>query len=48
MAVVFIAQNRDRVSIQLFTATASAPVWLLLTIAVLVGAVIGALLRTRR
>ena len=48
VAVVFIAQNRDRVSIHLFTATFSAPLWLLLTITVLVGAAVGALLRTRR
>jgi uncharacterized integral membrane protein len=48
ISVVFIAQNRDRVSIHLFTATVSAPLWLLLTITVLVGAAVGALLRTRR
>lgn len=46
--VVFIAQNRDRVSIHLLTATVSAPMWLLLTITVLVGAAVGALLRARR
>ena len=48
MTVVFIAQNRDRVSIHLFTATVSAPMWLWLTITVLVGAAVGALLRSRR
>ncbi|WP_249522397.1 lipopolysaccharide assembly protein LapA domain-containing protein [Modestobacter marinus] len=48
LTVVFIAQNRDRVSIHLFTATVPAPLWLLLTITVLVGAAVGALVRTRR
>lgn len=48
VTVLFIAQNRDRVSIHLFTATVSAPLWLLLTITVLVGAAVGALLRARR
>ena len=48
VAVVFIAQNRDRVSIHLLTATVSAPLWLLLTITALVGTAVGALLRARR
>jgi len=48
VAVVFIVQNRDRVTINLFTVDVSAPVWLILTIMVLVGMAVGALLRSRR
>jgi putative membrane protein len=49
LAVVFIAQNRDRVHISFFTLDVSAPVWLLLTIMTLIGVVVGALLsRARR
>jgi len=48
VAVVFIAQNRDRVSIHLLTIDVSAPVWLILTIMVLLGMAVGALLRGRR
>jgi uncharacterized integral membrane protein len=48
VTVLFITQNRDPVSIQLFVATVSAPLWLLLSITALVGAVVGALLRSRR
>ena len=48
VAVVFIVQNRDRVSINLFTIDVTAPVWLILTIMVAVGMAVGALLRGRR
>ncbi|WP_409329882.1 hypothetical protein [Trujillonella humicola] len=48
VTAVFIAQNRDRVSIHLFSATFTAPMWLLLTMTVLVGGAVGALLRSRR
>ncbi|WP_457000574.1 LapA family protein [Geodermatophilus sp. SYSU D00814] len=48
VAVVFIAQNRERVTINLFTVDVSAPVWLILTIMVLLGMAVGALLRWRR
>jgi putative membrane protein len=48
VAVVFIAQNRGRVSMHLFAATLSAPMWLLLSSIALVGAAVGALLRARR
>ena len=48
VAVVFIVQNRDRVTVDLFTVDVTAPVWLILTIMVLVGMAVGALLRSRR
>jgi uncharacterized integral membrane protein len=48
VAIVFIAQNRDRVSINLLWATLSAPQWLLLTFTALIGVAVGGLLRGRR
>lgn len=48
VVVVFIAQNRDPVSVHLLWATLSAPQWLLLTLTALIGAAVGALLRRRR
>jgi uncharacterized integral membrane protein len=48
VALVFIVQNRERVHINLFAIDVSAPVWLILTIMVLVGMAVGALLRGRR
>ena len=48
LAVVFIAQNRDRVRISLFTIDVTAPIWLILTVMVLVGMAVGVLLRGRR
>ncbi|WP_051939586.1 lipopolysaccharide assembly protein LapA domain-containing protein [Phaeacidiphilus oryzae] len=37
LAIVFIAQNRERVSIDFFTASLSCPLWLLLLIMAAVG-----------
>jgi uncharacterized integral membrane protein len=49
LAVVFIAQNRDRMQISFFTLDVSAPTWLLLTIMTVLGIAVGALLgRARR
>jgi uncharacterized integral membrane protein len=49
LAVVFIAQNRDRMQISFFTLDVSAPTWLLLTIMTVLGVAVGALLgRARR
>ena len=48
VAVVFIVQNRDRVSVNLFTIDVTAPVWLILTIMVLLGTAVGYLLRGRK
>jgi putative membrane protein len=48
LAVVFISQNRDRVSIDLFWLQVLAPLWLVLLVAVLAGVLIGSLGRLRR
>lgn len=48
LALVFILQNRASTSIEIFTLTISAPLWLILVISVAVGLLIGVLLRTRR
>ena len=48
VAIVFIAQNRGRVQIDLFWVSLSAPVWLLLTLMVLAGMAVSALLRRKR
>lgn len=48
VAIVFIAQNRDRVTVNLFTIDVTAPVWLILTVMVVLGLAVGALLRGRR
>ena len=48
LAVVFVAQNRDRVSIDLFWLQVSAPLWLILLVAVLAGVLIGVLTRRGR
>jgi uncharacterized integral membrane protein len=42
VAVVFIAQNRDEVSIDLLWLKLSAPLWLILLVAVFVGILIAA------
>jgi uncharacterized integral membrane protein len=48
LAVVFISQNRDRVSTDLFWLQVLAPLWLVLLVAVLAGVLIGSLGRRRR
>jgi putative membrane protein len=48
IAIVFIVQNRHRVHIDFFAVNLSAPVWLVLTVMVLVGVLIGYLLGRRR
>ncbi|MFI5720637.1 lipopolysaccharide assembly protein LapA domain-containing protein [Nocardia sp. NPDC051750] len=47
LAVVFIAQNRDRVDINFLLVTVTAPMWLVLLILFLVGALAGVLIRRR-
>lgn len=47
VAVIFIAQNRQETTIQLFAGAASAPLWVVLAVLFLAGAITGAL-RTRR
>jgi uncharacterized integral membrane protein len=48
LIVLFIAQNRDTVKIQLFAATLTSPLWLLLVVMAGLGAAIGFLLARRR
>ncbi|MGY1784401.1 lipopolysaccharide assembly protein LapA domain-containing protein [Geodermatophilus sp. SYSU D00698] len=48
VTVAFILQNRDRVTVDLFTVDVSSPLWLILTIVLLVGVLLGMILRTRR
>jgi putative membrane protein len=48
VAAVFIGQNRQRVSIDLFSARVTSPLWLVLVITVLVGLFIGMLATRRR
>ncbi|GAB3197190.1 hypothetical protein GCM10027261_21680 [Geodermatophilus arenarius] len=48
MTVAFIPQNRDRVTVDLFTVDVSSPLWPILTIVLLVGVLLGTILRTRR
>lgn len=45
IAVLFVAQNRDSTEIQVLFLSLVAPLWATLTVAVVVGAVIGLLLR---
>ena len=48
LAVIFVAQNRDRHPINLLWVTVLAPTWLVLTIIFVVGLLAGLLLRRRR
>lgn len=48
LAAVFIGQNRDRQQVHLLWATVESPMWLLLAALLLIGVVIGLLLRRRR
>lgn len=47
VALIFILQNRDRVTITFFTTSFASPMWLVLLITLLVGVVAG-VVRTRR
>jgi uncharacterized integral membrane protein len=47
LAVVFIVQNTADISISLFTRTVTAPAWLVYTILVLVGMLVGSLVQRR-
>lgn len=47
-AAVVIAQNRDRVSVNVLFVEVTLPLWLMLTATALVGAAIGLLLARRR
>ncbi|MGY1731693.1 lipopolysaccharide assembly protein LapA domain-containing protein [Geodermatophilus sp. SYSU D01045] len=48
VAVAFIVQNRDRVTVDLFTVDVTSPLWLILTIMLLLGVLLGMTLRSRR
>jgi lipopolysaccharide assembly protein A len=48
LAAIFIAQNRDRPSIHILWITVQAPMWVILTVMLLVGILVGLLLRRRR
>lgn len=48
VAAVFILQNTDRVTIELFPVNVDAPLWLVLTGMFIVGLVVGALVGRRR
>lgn len=48
LAAVFIGQNRDRQQVHLLWLTVESPMWLLLAAMLVVGVVIGLLLRRRR
>jgi lipopolysaccharide assembly protein A len=48
LAVIFVAQNRDRHPISLLWVTVLAPTWLVLTVIFVVGLLAGLLLRRRR
>jgi len=47
VTAVFIGQNRDRVTINLFAINVTAPLWMTLGIMVALGLLIGLLLRRR-
>jgi lipopolysaccharide assembly protein A len=47
VTAVFIGQNRDRVTIDLFAINVTAPLWMILVIMVALGLLIGLLLRRR-
>lgn len=48
LVVVFVAQNRSDVSIHLFWATVTAPLWLILSLIFLLGVLVGAYRAKRR
>ncbi len=48
LTAVFIGQNRDRQSVRLLSLTVESPMWLLLTVMLVIGVIVGLLLRRRR
>ena len=48
VAGIFVLQNTDEVTVQFFTVTIAAPLWLVLTALFVVGALVGMLLQRRR
>jgi putative membrane protein len=47
VSAVFIGQNRDRQQVHFLWASVESPMWLLLAVMLLVGVVVGVLLRRR-
>ena len=48
LAAIFVAQNRDRVSVLVLWVTVDSPLWFILVIIFCMGVVIGLLLHRRR
>lgn len=48
LTVAFVAQNRNRVDLNLFWLHLDPPLWLVMTVMVLIGAVVGQLWSRRR
>lgn len=48
LAGIFIGQNRDHQQIHFLSATVESPMWLLLAAMLLIGIIVGLLLRRRR
>ncbi|MGV0814536.1 lipopolysaccharide assembly protein LapA domain-containing protein [Mycolicibacterium boenickei] len=48
LAAIFVAQNRDRVSVHVLWVTVESPMWFILVIIFVMGLLIGLLLRRRR
>jgi LPXTG-motif cell wall-anchored protein len=48
LAAIFIAQNRDRPRVHILWITVESPMWFILTAMLVVGILIGLLLRRRR
>ena len=48
LAAIFIAQNRDRANIHILWVTVAAPIWFIFTGLLVVGILVGLLLRRRR
>ncbi|HTM86092.1 MAG TPA: LapA family protein [Mycobacterium sp.] len=48
LAAIFVAQNRDQVSVHVLWVTVDSPMWFILVIIFVMGLFIGLLLRRRR
>ncbi|OLF05161.1 hypothetical protein BLA60_37205 [Actinophytocola xinjiangensis] len=48
IALIFVLQNRQKATIELFNISMSAPLWMTLLVTLLIGLVIGLLIRRNR
>lgn len=48
VAAIFVVQNTDEVTVDVFTVSVVAPLWLVLTVQFVIGALVGVLLQRRR